>query len=151
MKHAWQEATRYESHSGILFEMVVFSRPDILFSSAMGPWCMYDVATQPSRWYTGGLLHSPDMFWIMSRKVADRVLGRTLRTLVDCTPGKACCCLRRGPSYWAQWYWTAATNVKLIPWVAGYGVVLNHHDTQCNDCYGWKPGQPVVKAVGPGN
>ena len=38
MEQAWESVTTYERDNGFLFDAVVFSRPDITFHKAMGPW-----------------------------------------------------------------------------------------------------------------
>jgi len=159
MRDAWSLVTAYELRKGLRFEMVVFSRPDILYSSPMGPWCEYDVS---HTWFTGGVQYTPDMFWVMSRALAAMVLGETLHTAEKCTLDQPCCCSpsanrplamgdRVGVSYWPMRYWTMQFNVSISTQIAGHGIVVNHRNKACDNCYNWRPGSAMVLPVGLGN
>ena len=88
MAQAWESVERYESEQNMRFQAVVFSRPDITFERAMGPWCAYDLERQ---WYAPWGEMTPDMFWIFPRAIAARVLTTWTKVVLPCAPGQPCC------------------------------------------------------------
>jgi len=89
MKEAWQLVATHENSTRKQFDMLIFSRPDILYHESMGPFCAYE----PDVWYSGGK-GSPDHFWILPRDAAVDVLGGTLDAMYSCSGPCSACCAR---------------------------------------------------------
>ena len=88
MEQAWESVASYERDNGFTFDAVVFSRPDITFHKAMGPWCGYDLKRQ---WYAPWGEMTPDMLWVFPRAVASKVLTTWTQVVLRCQPGQPCC------------------------------------------------------------
>ena len=100
MRPSWQNIVRYEVSRGTSFGRVVFSRPDLEYRGGFGGWANY-----PGDWYSAPH-RFPDMFWILRRTAAERVLGTTYETFLSCAPGDTCCNMRSAaPSHWATELW----------------------------------------------
>lgn len=88
MAQAWESVEAYERDHGLIFDAAVFSRPDITYTRAMGPWCAYDLK---GSWYAPWGEMVPDMFWIFPRSIAARVLTTWTKVVLPCRPGDSCC------------------------------------------------------------
>lgn len=149
------------------FERVVFSRPDILYTTGMGPWCEEGSHAQcrgqpllliallliallliawhyaslrcgyrNDTWYSGDAGIIPDMFWVMPRAHAALALGTSLRTLIECTPGEACCNANvTGRSTWIPQYWGRHRGLRVEEnALLGSGVLARNPGKGDRDC-----------------
>lgn len=55
------------------------------------------------------------MFWVLPREHAERALGRSLKVLVECSVGQACCnsSFLTGRSMWIIQYWSAHAGYRV--------------------------------------
>ena len=101
-----------ERATGKRFDVVVFSRPDVLYDFPFGPHCEYDAGT----WYAGGK-GAPDNFWILPRAAAASVLN-SLASFYACAGPTEPCCVRTHRdvsgatmfSWWITYYWHVAAR-----------------------------------------
>lgn len=85
---SWHGVAAWEGREGgDPLDAVVFTRPDIYWQRSIGPWCSYELL---DTWHVpaGGL--APDMFWILPRRWAERVLT-SWDLMAHCAPGQPCC------------------------------------------------------------
>ena len=128
---AWTMVRNWEREEGhARFESVFVSRPDLVFTDGFGPACAYagDV------WYTAGI-GSPDMLWLMPRRIAAAVLS-TLHTFTTCSEdlsaaassGAAAtgttCADDWAASYWPLSYWTRRLNISVSTAMLGSAKLL---------------------------
>ena len=111
MADSWDAVREGERRSGQTFGTFLFSRTDLVFIRPMGAWDHYvpePGTPQPWYWHSAGT-GTPDIFWIMSRDVAHRVLGQSLSAYLECTTAEPCCNLRTWAfSWWIPAYWFRA-------------------------------------------
>ena len=81
MATAWASVSKYEHDHGVRFDAIVFSRPDIAYFAPMGPWCEYNLTTT---WYAPWGGNTPDMLWMLPRKMARHVLTTFTAVVVPC-------------------------------------------------------------------
>jgi len=114
MADGWDAARDEERRSGQMFGTFLFSRTDLVFIRPMGSWWQYvhePGTPQPWYWHSAGT-GTPDIFWIMSRDVALRVLGQSLSVYLECTTTEPCCDLRTWAfSWWIPAYWFRAEGL----------------------------------------
>lgn len=99
MGESWKLLLREERRTGIRHTRVLFSRIDLLYSSSMGRWDRYTAPWHSAHW------GCPDMFWVLSRNLAAKVLGRTFLEQLRCSPGHPCCDTRWHTSWWPWSFW----------------------------------------------
>ena len=131
---SWAMVLSWERVFAVRFHTIFFSRPDLLFTHAMGPLCThthYDGRT----WYVPGL-GSPDHLWLMPRHVAAAVLT-SVDTFLACRPGDDCCRLQQSGSpldslrfdewkfsFWPLTFWTRHANFTVSTALRGSAVLL---------------------------
>ena len=124
MNAAWHLVEQYEQSQlpAHRFSMVVFARPDMRYSHAMGPWCGYQNGT----WYSSDPLIAPDMFWVVPRHAAALVLRDTLTVAIECDTGQPCCNATevQSRSHFPTQYWPSVARVAPIEWGALLGSAM---------------------------
>lgn len=131
MANAWAAVVTYERTEAMIFDAVVFTRPDVYLDRGMGPWCAYAFDQAEGAWYSPSGTLTPDMFWIMSRSAAQAVLSTWPRVIVPCEPKQACCdfMLAEPPhgrvpySLWLREYWRRVGGFVLNHTLQGTGRV----------------------------
>ena len=123
MHASWDMVRAWETERRTKFGRVVFTRPDLRYTRSFGPWCSY----RPDTWYTGGI-GMPDMFWVLPRTMAARVLT-TLDIFLECRPGRSCCVGQQSDtkpwlvSYWILKYWSSMYGFNISTRLLGSAMV----------------------------
>ena len=171
MATAWESVVQWEKTHGDTFDAIVFSRPDILYITSMGPWCSYNLTTT---WYAPWGANTPDMLWLFPRHTAEKVLTTWSNVILPCNPSRSaasgevawCCNLSMstldGPgsgadadritySNWLREYWARAKGfVPEYHSLRGWGVVSANPLKRWRNCtlhIGCLPGQTAVRRV----
>ncbi|KAJ1456951.1 hypothetical protein M885DRAFT_563563 [Pelagophyceae sp. CCMP2097] len=108
-----------EAVLGVSFDVIVISRPDVVFSAPMR-----HISTVDARyWYTAAA--PPDAVWILGREAARAALT-TWSTLKTCATGRnhqKCCGALAAENYYFSWFIPCHTTRQL--WRTGLRVVVD--------------------------
>ena len=109
MQMAWDMVEEVEAAEGFRYDQVIFIRVGTDVARDMPGWQQL----RAHEFYTQ--LNVPDMLWVMSRRVAARML-QTASKVVACTEAENCClslrtCLLRW-SWWIPCYWLKTLLVE---------------------------------------